>query len=389
MSYISSNANRFYCGVEGSFGQVPAIAAHNRFAAVKLGARQQFDFAERKDKTGSRTFMGNQAGGRRRTEFDLMMYMSTWSDMTNGPGYGPLFQAALGATPLTYGGGAVGTSTNASQVGFAAPHGLVVNQAVSYRGELRFVISVIDASTVLVNAPFSATPAAGTSFGPTVTYLLSTDLPSVSIFDYWSPSTAVQRVLSGAAMDKLAIKVHCGYHEFRFQGLAQDLLDSASFAAGEGQLTAFPVEPVLGDFTQTAIPGTLGQAWIGATAQKFLTLTEAQIEVDNKLEPRSCEFGSSVPLAICPGVRHVSMDISLFEVTDEATAELYQAARQRSPITMMLQLGQATGQLCGVQLKSVVPEVPEFDDRECRLKWRFHQSRAQGTVDDEITVAFG
>ena len=55
----------------------------------------------------------------------------------------------------------------------------------------------------------------------------------------------------------------------------------------------------------------------------------------------------------------------------------------------MLQLGAQTGQLFGAYLKSIVPEVPEFDDSENRMKWRFRGSRAQGTVDDELSVAFG
>jgi hypothetical protein len=55
----------------------------------------------------------------------------------------------------------------------------------------------------------------------------------------------------------------------------------------------------------------------------------------------------------------------------------------------MLQLGQQTGQLFGVYLKSVLPQVPEFDDSENRLKWRFRSSRAQGSIDDELIAAFG
>jgi hypothetical protein len=42
----------------------------------------------------------------------------------------------------------------------------------------------------------------------------------------------------------------------------------------------------------------------------------------------------------------------------------------------------------GVQMKSIIPEVPEFDDSASRLQWRFRASRAQGTLDDELTVAF-
>jgi hypothetical protein len=83
------------------------------------------------------------------------------------------------------------------------------------------------------------------------------------------------------------------------------------------------------------------------------------------------------------------MEFELYGQDDSATMALYQAAKQESPIGVMLQLGQQTGQLFGIYLKSILPQVPEFDDTENRLKWRFRSSRAQGTVDDEIIAAFG
>lgn len=387
MSYISSNANRFYCGIESSYGQVPAVAAANRFAAVKLTARQQIELAKRKDKTGSRTYPGSPAGGRRKTQFELRNYLGAWTTGA-APAYGPLFQAALGSIPLSFAGGTAGSSSSASQIAFSGAHGLAVNQAVSCAGEIRFVASVIDADTVLLNAPFSAVPAAGAAMNPTVTYLPGTELPSVSIFDYWDPTAAVQRVINGAAIDKLTLNINGDYHEFEFQGLAQDIIDSASFAAGDGQLPAFPAEPALANFTQTAIPGNLGQAWLGSSMLKFMTVTKAQVLIDNDLDARTHEFGTSIPVGISPGPRLVGMDLTLFEQTDSATAELYQAARQRSPVSMMLQLGEAAGQLCGVYMTSVIPELPEFEDDERRLQWRFQKSRAQGTVNDEIAVAF-
>jgi hypothetical protein len=96
-----------------------------------------------------------------------------------------------------------------------------------------------------------------------------------------------------------------------------------------------------------------------------------------------------LPRAIAPGQRTVTASFSLYSIDDDATKELYQAARQQSPIGVMFQLGEMPGQLMGVYLKSVVPEVPEFDDGDNRLQWKFRASRAQGTIDDEIAVAFG
>jgi hypothetical protein len=56
---------------------------------------------------------------------------------------------------------------------------------------------------------------------------------------------------------------------------------------------------------------------------------------------------------------------------------------------MMFQLGQQEGQLFGTYMKSVVAPVPEFDDSESRLRWKFAGAIGQGTGDDELIVAFG
>ena len=104
---------------------------------------------------------------------------------------------------------------------------------------------------------------------------------------------------------------------------------------------------------------------------------------------RAKEFGSNLPLAIAPGPRSVTAAFNLYEMDDAATQGLYQAAREQSPASVMFQLGQQTGQAMGVYLMSVVPVVPEFDDSDNRLQWKFQGSRAQGTANNEMVVAFG
>ncbi len=387
-SYVSSNANRFYTALESAYGQVGTITSANRIPALKLSIQQQLERPERKDKTGSRTYFGTPAGGRRQTNYELRTYLTSWNKATAGPGYGPLFEAALGGTPLQFGGGVVASSQENGRLAFAADHGLSVGQAVASGGEIRFVAAIVDTHTVQLNAPFTIAPAGGATVGGTVTYVPATALPSVSVFDYWSPDSAVQRMLCGAAVDQMTILVNGDFHEVHFSGLAQDVIDTSSFSAGLGELQNFPPEPVLDAFDFTVVPGNLGQAWLGTSPTQFLTITTATVVLKNALETRSREFGSSVPRAICPGQRAVTATFDLYSQDDNATKELYQAAKQQSPISVMFQLGEAEGQVMGVYLKSVIPEVPEFDDSENRLQWHFRASRAQGTVDDEVAVAF-
>ena len=389
MAYISSNANRWYCGRESSYGQIPAITATNRIPAVTMTAKNQREKSERKDKTGSRTWQGMPSGMRRQTSFQMTSYMRDWADPSQLPPHGPLMEAALGGSGMRWAGGTPAVGTTDLSIRFSAPHGLVPGQAIGSNGELRFVAAVADPSTVVLNAPFSVVPVVGVALGPTATYYVSAELPSVSIFDYWDPATAVQRVLSGAAVDRLTFKLNGDFHEMEFKGMAQDLIDSASFVAGQGSASQFPVEPSTAASTYSPVPGNLGQVWLGVIPSQLFTVSQATIELRNNLDMRNKEFGSVLPQGINPGAREILMSVDLFSQDDAATTALYQASRQQDPVGVMFQMGQNPGQLMAISLKSLVPDVPEFDDSDKRLKWRFRDTRAQGTADDEIVVAFG
>jgi hypothetical protein len=389
MAYISSNANRWYVARESAYGQVPAINAFNRIPAVKLTAQQQREKTQRKDKTGSRTWQGMPVGTRMQTSFDLTTYMRDWPDPTTLPSHGPLVEAAMGAAGVLWPGNTAGLASTASSIAFNSPHGLNPGQAITAGGEIRFVAAIVDAQTVILNAPFSSAPAPGLTLGQTATYSLATQLPSVTIFDYWDPATAVQRFLCGAAVDRMTVKLNGDFHQMEFKGFAQDLVDSASFESGQGGQTTYPAEPAQDSFSYSLVPGNLGQVWLGVSPTEFCTVSAASIEIQNDVDARKKEFGSCLPKAVVPGNRTVSLTLELFAMDDAATTALYQAARQQSAVSVMFQLGQVAGQLMGIYLPTLVPTVPQFDDSDKRLQWKFSDVRAQGSAENEIVVAFG
>jgi len=389
MAYISSKDNRFYVAIEQSYGQAAASGALNRIPAVKLTTQQERERTNRKDKTGSRTFAGFPAGGRRTTTFELQTYMRDWSDPSKEPGYGPLFQACLGRPAAMSGPLSVSSVASPNRVMFGTPHGLTPGQAVAYGADLRFVVAVVDDHSVQLNAPFSAPVASGAMTGPTATYLPSSDLSSATIFDAWSPGTAVQRLIYGAAVDQLQIGVNGDFHTFQFSGPACDVADSASFQQGQGGLNAFPAEPVLATYDYSIIPGHLGQVWLGSAPDQFFTLTAATVKVTNQANLRDHEFGSTYARGMSAGMRSIEVDFSIYQQDDTQTKALYQAARQESPISAMIQLGQQPGQLAGIYLQDLMLTTPAFDDGEDRQQWIFKNCRAQGISDDEISIAFG
>ena len=387
MAYISSNANRFYAAIEASYGQAAPVNAANRFPAVHLQAAQALERSKRLDKTGTRTFLGTPVTSRRNTVFEAKTYLTSWSG-TAEPSYGPLFQCAMGGTPQICNGLVVATAPGPTQIQTTAAHGLSTGAALSYLNEIRFVTGVPDSFTLNLNAPFSNVPLENALLGTAISYGLSTTLPSMTLYDYWDPITAVSRVITGAGVNLLSIKVNGDFHEFSFSGPARDLLDSGSFAPGSAGLPSYPSEPVQSGFDYSIVPGHLGEVWIGSVADQFFTLTDATIEVNNNIALRNTEFGSSYPQAIVPGEREVASTFTLFAQDDSQTKALYIAAKDRALVSAMIQLGQQTGQIMGIFMPTVTPEIPDYVDSETRLQWQFKSNLAQGTAENEITIAF-
>lgn len=386
-NYVASNANRFYVALESAYGQASVPVAANRFPAVKLQAGQVLETGKRLDKTGTRTFRGTPKDARRHTAYEVRSYLTSWSG-TGQPSYGPLFQSAFGANPEVNNGLVLASVTGQAQFQTTNPHGLSVGSGVSFGNEIRFVTAVPDTKTLIVNAAFSTTLTAGAALAPSVTYRVATALPSVTLYDYWDPTSTISRIVTGAAVDNCVMTVNGDFHEFAFSGPAADLIDSNTFTAGSAGLSGFPTEPDDADFDYSIVPGHLGQVWLGSTPTQMFTLTSASIEVKNNITVRNREFGSPYPTAIIPGERDVVSHFTLMTQDDAQTTALYAAARLRTPVSAMLQLGQQQGQLMGVLLPNVVPEIPNYNDSQPRLQWEFKNNRAQGTSDDEIFVAF-
>jgi hypothetical protein len=386
-TYISSNANRFYVGVETGYAVPAGVVAANRFPAVRLKAHQALQPGRRLDKTGTRTYFGTAKTARRQSAFEVRTYLTSWNG-TGQPCYGPLVQSAMGAAPEIAAGLTLASAPNGLQLETTAPHGLSLGSAVSSGNEIRFVTSAPAPATLVVNAPFSTALAANATLAPTITYKLSTNPPSLTLYDYWDPASAVSRIVTGAAVDVLGMLVNGDFHELIFSGPAADLLDSYSFLPGTAGLSTFPAEPGLSDFDYSIVPGHLGQVWLGNPAGQFFTLIEASVEVKNNIALRNQEFGSSYPRAVAYGPRQVVSEFTLFARDDAQTNALYAAAKLRDTFPAMLQLGQKQGRIMGVFLPAVSPEIPNYNDSETRLLWEFKNNVAQGASNDEAYVAF-
>ena len=385
--YIASNNNRYYAALESAFGSARPWTAVDRCSGLKLRARQLAVIPQRKDKTGTRTYRGFESRPRRNTDYEFKSYVNGPGTPGSAPEHSAFFEAGLGRTPLLFQGGNITAATERT-LALENSGGLMPGQAVVYQGEVRFVVALLDGGQVLLNAPFSNAPSSGEAVEGSVTYLPSSELKSLTLGDYWDPAGAVQRIITGAAVDELQVEMNGSFHQFTCKGPAQEVLDSVTFEAGMAGLTEFPVEPVVEPTAGAPIPGHIGQMWIGAEPSRLYTISDMSLRVKNNVVMRSNEFGSYVPLCFSAGRREVSIQFSLYERDDEVSRMIYQASRSRTPLGLMVQFGDTSGQLCGIWLKGFVPQVPEFDDDDGQLSWKFNSSQAQGGTDDEISIAF-
>src|SRR3954451_17682345 len=199
--YVLSNANRFYSAVESVYGQVPRITPANRFVGTCLQAHQFIERTTRTDKTGNRSYQGQAVAGRRRSAFEVRTFLTSLGSAGH-PSYGPLLQAALGSVTEPGGPIEVAAIIGATSLQSASPHGLTFGSGIALGGEIRFVTNVIDGLSFTFNAPFAGTFQVGAKLRGALTYRLSKLLPTLSLFDYWDPISTVNRIITGASVNR-------------------------------------------------------------------------------------------------------------------------------------------------------------------------------------------
>lgn len=385
--YISTRNSRYYASLESEFGRVAAPAAAQRFSGVWLDVMQEWEEPRRRDKTGTRTFQGVAGRLRKHTAFTLTTYLYAREAPTAPPRCGALVECALGSAPRVTPDGLAVVQVQGMLARFATAHGLEPGDAITFGGDLRFVTACPDPLTAWLSAPLTGT--AGTTAGGAVSYRPAAKLPSASLYEYWTPASAVQRILRGCVVDELELELNGDFHELRFRGAAAGLIDSASFEPGDGGLTSFPAEPEVQPLMELPVPGHLGRIWIGADGAELGTVASARIRIRNHVEMRWRDFGLLAPRCAAAGDREVLIDLEIYSSDNEVCEAIHASADRREPLALMVQMGEAPGAMCGIHVANFVPSPPEFLDGEERLRWRLRGCRAQGFRDDEIYLAFG
>jgi hypothetical protein len=383
--YIASLSNRIFIKSETDFPEADSMADAAVAPVTSLALTSNRKQLYRRDKTGYRSESPVMGPQRELIEFSLESYGTGWSGGSVKPAIAPILESGMclsGELSPAY----VVQSSSGASITLSADAPLRVGMGFAFGSEIRFVESISGPRDFTLNTAFSIQLTGGSQLDGCANLATGDVVNTMSILDSWAPSQAVQRFVTGAVTDELKIKVNNDFLEISAKGYARNLYDSVSGIGGSE--FEFPVEPVNSSPLQNSpIAGHLGQAFIGVPAGRLCTLTQAEIRIENNIEPRTDEFGCFSTKAFVLGRRRVSLDLTVFERNDELSHALYSKAVNNEPVSVMLQMGDQPGSMFAVYLPAVLFPVPAFSDSEPRLLWQFRNAVAMGLQNDEVFIA--
>ncbi|MFN7543787.1 MAG: hypothetical protein ACK5TN_13465 [Acidobacteriota bacterium] len=383
--YIASLSNRIFLKSESDFPGLASMADAQLAPVTSFALTSNRKQLFRRDKTGFRSESPVLGPQRELLEFNLESYGTGWSGSTSKPAIAPLLESGMG-NPMAIGATLKVSAASSVNVTLQADANLTIGMGLAFGAEIRFVASIAGPRDFTLNAPFSVQLAPASDLQVCANLAPGDAVLPLSILDTWAPAQAVQRLVSGAVTDQMRIRVNNDFLEVETRGYATSLYDNVSGVGGVN--FQFPEPPPAAQSAISApIAGHLGQVWIGSPASRFCTLTQAEVRIENNIEPRTDEFGCYETKGFVLGRRKVSLDLTLFERNDLISQVLYSSATLNQPLSVMLQMGTQPGSLFAIYLPAVLFPVPAFNDSQPRLLWQFRNALALGAANDEVFLA--
>jgi hypothetical protein len=383
--YIASLSNRIFIKSEVDS---PTL---NNMAEAQIAPITAFELSSnrkqlyRRDKTGFRSESPVMGPQRELIEFNLDSYGTGWAGGSSKPAISSILESGLCKSAELSSSFAVQSSAGTS-ISLQADAALSIGMGLSFGSEIRFIESISGPRDFTINAAFSVQLDSGSQLDGCANLSLGESVNPMSILDSWAPSQAIQRFVTGAVTDVLKVNINNDFLEISAKGYARNLYDNVSGIGGSE--FQFPEAPAnFSALENSPIAGHLGQAFIGVPAASLCTLTQAELRIDNNIEPRTDEFGCFSTKAFVLGRRRVSLDLTIFERNDALSQALYAKAVNNEPVPVMLQIGNQPGSMFAIYLPSVLFPVPAFSDAQPRLLWQFRNAIAMGLQNDEVFIA--
>jgi hypothetical protein len=220
------------------------------------------------------------------------------------------------------------------------------------------------------------------SAGVSVTYGLDDSSPSVTIWDFNTPSTMTERLILGCIASKAKFDIGIDEPAVEFSGPGLAILDTDIFATADtiskGSLIAFPTEPATPVTNGTAPPGFTGL--ITLDANTYATFRSGSISLDVDRELPMDGFNSYYGLAPAVGLRNVAADWSMYDDDSAMLSTLKVKAYNGTGVTLTFQIGTVAGSIWTFTLKNVLLSKPTFDYSGKRRIVSFSACRAHDTT---------
>jgi hypothetical protein len=332
-TYVLTQDERLYVQVETTWGVVPntagvaSVAGSNCCRAISLELNPNRTVLTRQDKTGTRSMPPGSPG---REDGSWKAKMSLAGNGTGGikPDMDPFLQSIFGQAPTTV------------------------------------------AST-------------------SVSYALSDNIPSLSIWSFRTDTAGTgnpnQRVSVGSVATSATFNLGEDIATVEFDGASKLILGSFDYTsrstagdtAGLSGLSAFPVQPTSPVTNGSAVQGFYGALTMDSQVLTTIRSGSLKIETGNK---NSKVFGTPYPGCPYGGIRKISFQCDLYDGSDTATKDIYQRAYDKNPITVIMQVGTATGNTWTFTISGLQLAPYSYDESDLAYALKFGDSMASSTA---------
>jgi hypothetical protein len=333
MAGVNSANQLGYAAIESAFGTAAAATNSNAFKLVSLSTNPEQDEIQRPDKNSSLS-QTIGIGGNKRGSWSTRMSLAGSAAAGTAPDIGPLLQAAFGK---------------------------------------------------------AATVVASTS----VTYGLDDLSPSVTIWSFWSPSTATQYVSIGSVVNQMNIDASGTTPTIEFSGPALWCLDTDQFAnadtTAKGGLGSFPAQPGSPVTNGSMVSLFSGSASLDSNSLAEIRTFRLSANMAREI-PQDTIFSGQYGGSPSQGRRNITFDLNVYDKAGDSNfSSLLDKAIRKVSVPVVLTLGSTAGSRVVITLANVLLGTPTVDDGQQKKAISFTGCRAHassGTAKDELVMAW-
>jgi hypothetical protein len=217
--------------------------------------------------------------------------------------------------------------------------------------------------------------------------------PSLTIWDYWTPTNATQKVSIGSVVNQLSIDATGQDPIIELSGPSLWVLTTDEFpdadAIALGGLSSFPANP-----SAPVTNGNMVSLQDGSATLDGDVLTEIRSfrlnAAFNREIPQDTKFSGKYGGAPAQDRRDVTFDLNVYDKAGDADfTSLKNKAIRKIAVDVVLVMGIAASHTVTITLKNVLLGTPTTDDGQRRKAINFAGCRAHassGTAKDELKI---